>query len=274
LNALAPQAKPFFLHEGNRSLFCVHYPPVADHVRGAVIFVPPFMEEMNKSRGMVSRLARALAGQGWHVLQLDLSGTGDSSGGYDEATWELWLDDIQVARQWLAAQTTGPVCYWGLRLGALLCCASLIRDPVEDARLLLWQPVVSGNQHVQQVLRLKVAAARLAAGSDAVSTQSCLAQLEGGEMLEVAGYMLAPQLLLPMAKASLDLPPCVTRVDWFELSPRAEGSLAPASKRVADAWSERAEVFVEALQGASFWQAQEIEWVPELLTASQEALSR
>ena len=95
-------ARPFFLQRGSRQLFCLHYAP-AGASRGAVVHVPAFAEEMNKSRRMASLQARALAAQGWHVLQLDLLGTGDSEGDFGDATWADWMDDVAEARRWLAA---------------------------------------------------------------------------------------------------------------------------------------------------------------------------
>jgi len=42
---------------------------------------------MNKSRRMVALQARALAGRGFAVLQMDALGCGDSAGDMQDATW-------------------------------------------------------------------------------------------------------------------------------------------------------------------------------------------
>jgi exosortase A-associated hydrolase 2 len=99
---LAP-ARPFFLPAGPRALFALHHEPTAP-VRGAIVYVPPFGEEMNKSRRMAALQARALAAAGWHVLQIDLFGTGDSEGDFAEATWDAWLEDIATAVGFSSAQ--------------------------------------------------------------------------------------------------------------------------------------------------------------------------
>src|SRR5690606_36079591 len=97
------------------------------------------------------------AREGWRVLQLDLGGCGDSEGEFASATWEGWLQDVRDAYGWAATQAGGPVWLWGLRLGALLACEASARFQL-DCGLLLWQPVTSGKQHLQQFLRLLKAA--------------------------------------------------------------------------------------------------------------------
>jgi len=217
---------------------------------------------------MVSLQARALAASGWHVLQLDLSGCGDSSGSFSEANWAVWLDDILAAREWVNAHCPGPLWIWGLRLGALLACASLTQVPLEDVGLLFWQPVLSGSQHLQQFLRIKGAGERIASGREGVSTQGLVEQLRAGNSVEVAGYDLMPQIALPMAESSLSLPAGVGHVRWFDISPRIGGEVNPASRRVLDAWAAQVDVDINVVHGPSFWQTQEIELAPELLTVT------
>lgn len=243
--------------------------------RGALLYIHPFAEEMNKSRRMVAQQARYLASAGWHVLQLDLTGCGDSAGDFRDAGWNIWLEDVLAARNWLGEQCSGPLWIWGLRLGALLGSESLVQAPAPGASLLFWQPVISGKQHLQQFLRIKVAGERVTSGQPGVVTEQLIDQLRAGESVEVAGYELTPQLALPMLEATLVLPPDVHRVCWFEVQARAEGALAPVSRRMIDSWREcqNIDFVASVVQGASFWQSQEIEEVPTLLTVTLEALA-
>lgn len=267
------QALPFYLGDGERSLFCIRYVPKVLAARGAILFVPPFAEELNKSRRMVSLQARALAESGWHVLQLDLTGCGDSSGEFCDAAWDVWLDDLYVARRWLMANCSGPRWLWGLRLGALLACASLERDPEASTGLLFWQPVVSGSLHLQQFLRVKVAGERVASGREGGSTQSMLETLRAGNCVDVAGYDLPPTVALPMAEATLALPKTTAPIRWFEVSPRADAGLAPASMRIIETWKKLVTIDFGIVQGPSFWQTQEIEDAPALLAATTRAFT-
>jgi hypothetical protein len=47
--------------------------------------VPPFAEEMNKSRRMIAEVGRRLEGSGVGMLLVDLFGTGDSEGEFAQA---------------------------------------------------------------------------------------------------------------------------------------------------------------------------------------------
>ncbi len=75
--------------------------------RGALLYLPPFAEEANRSRRMAVLQARRLAARGWPVLLLDPFGTGDSAGAFHEARWELWLADAARAAAWLATRWPG-----------------------------------------------------------------------------------------------------------------------------------------------------------------------
>lgn len=263
-----PRAVPFYLSAEARSLFCNHYAPDLPTARGVLLYIPPFAEELNKSRRMAALQARALANVGWHVLQLDLTGCGDSYGDFFDANWQVWLDDIVTARRWIRANIPGPVWLWGMRLGALLACASLEREPEPGAGLLFWQPVTSGSLHLQQFLRIKGAGELVGSKREGIGAQALLEELRAGNSVEIAGYNLSPQLALPMADTSLNLPPAVSQVRWFEISPYTDARLNPASLRIVDSWKDRVSIDTAVVQGASFWQAQEIEEVPSLLAAT------
>ena len=127
--AAAPQ--PFFLAGAAGPLFCLQLAPAPGVTpRGALLYLPPFAEEANRSRRMAVLQARRLAARGWPVLLLDPFGTGDSAGAFHEARWELWLADAARAAAWLATRWPGgPVTLWGLRLGALLAAALAAREP-------------------------------------------------------------------------------------------------------------------------------------------------
>src|SRR5262245_3855900 len=75
-------------------LYLHHRPRPEAAPRGTVLHVHPFAEEMNKSRRMAALHARALAGAGFEVLQVDLAGCGDSSGEFGDATWDDWVADV------------------------------------------------------------------------------------------------------------------------------------------------------------------------------------
>lgn len=237
-----------------------------------MVHVPAFAEEMNKSRRMVGLQSRALAAAGWHVLQLDLLGTGDSEGDFSEATWDDWLADVAQAWRWLGESAGRPAWLWGQRSGALLASACAMVHTVPG--LMFWQPVLSGRAHLQQFLRLKAGAEWLGTSKAEEASLKPLDALTAGQAIEVAGYALSPKLALPMAAATLTLPADVARVVWFEVSPRQGATLSPAGESaLAPLRASEVHVTAQVVQGPSFWQTQEVETAPTLLAAGIEALT-
>jgi hypothetical protein len=59
--------EPLFL-DGSAGRLFAPYQAAAAHPRGSVIYVPPFAEEMNRSRRMAALQARAFAAMGFGVL--------------------------------------------------------------------------------------------------------------------------------------------------------------------------------------------------------------
>src|SRR5512133_1710196 len=99
----------FYLPFAAGRRFCLlHAPDAAAPRRGAVVYVHPFAEEMNKSRRAVALQARALAQAGYAVLQIDLHGCGESSGDFGDATWASWIDDVVAACAWLESAGHAP----------------------------------------------------------------------------------------------------------------------------------------------------------------------
>jgi len=280
--AAAQPPQPFFLDGGADARFCLYYPPVSSPVaplcRGAIVYLHPFAEEMNKSRRMASLQAAALAADGYAVLRVDLHGCGDSAGDFGDATWEGWLADVERASRWLRqhlgdALTEAPA-IWGLRLGALLALDHARRAAAPPAFVLLWQPVTSGAVFLTQFLRLAVASQMLTAdGGASGGTAALRTRLATGYALEIAGYLLNPALAT--AIDTLDTgtlpPPCP--VHWLEVVPEAARPLPAAAARIVARWQE-AGILVDAhaVPGPQFWATQEIATCPALLDQTRHVL--
>lgn len=259
--------EPFFLDTPAGRRFCLYQPARGD-CRAALVYVPPFAEEMNRARRMAAASARAMAAQGVAVLLLDLHGCGDSAGEFADASWDGWLDDIAAARAWLEARTGRCTGLWGLRLGGLLAAVAASRAATPPQRLLLWQPVMAGLPHLNQFLRLRLAADMLQAGEHE-GMDALRERLAQGETVEIAGYELGAGLARDMAAADAGMltPPC--RVDWFELAAAPDRPLPPAASRLATAWRTRgARVHLRMAEGPPFWATPEVAEAPALLKAS------
>lgn len=267
-------ASAFFLPAESGRRFCMYYPAVRSGSGRGLVYLHPFCEEMNKARRMAALQARRLAAAGCAVLQVDLYGCGDSSGEFADADWEIWKRDVQLALGWLGSRMPGPLGLWGLRLGATLA-ADVARDPGHHIeRLLLWQPVSNGEQHLTQFLRLQLAAEMLAEGSAQAGVRGLRDKLNQGVTLEIAGYELSPGLAAAIdALALADLVPSVKSVHCLEVTAMAEPKLSPALHRVADAWRLKGlDVRAAAVTGEPFWSTVEIAECETLLEATEASL--
>lgn len=266
----------FFLPLRRGRRFCIRYvPDAAPQRRGAILYVHPFAEEMNKSRRMAALQARALAGVGWTVLQMDLFGCGDSEGDFGEAGWEQWLADVIDASAWLRQQTGRMPALWGLRAGCLVACQAAARmTPAPE--LCLWQPATSGKQSLQQFLRLKVTNQVLAgAAPDRTDTQALRERLAQGESLEIAGYMLSPSLASGLEAAELTPPKASTGIAWLEVAASTPAELSPAAQARLESWRAAGHrVDAVAVPGAAFWQTLEITECPALVEATLTAIAQ
>lgn len=256
-------SKNFFLDAAPGRRYCLLHTPDGA-ARACVVYLHPFGDEMNKSRRMAALQARALAQAGYAVLQIDLYGCGDSSGEFAEASWTAWRSDAATAVAFMRTRFGLPVLLWGLRLGALL--ALDVSAELRPAGLLLWQPVLNGSTFLTQFLRLRAAGAMLT-GETEGGTKASRAALAAGATLEVGGYELSAALAagLDALDARATAPPCA--LSWFELAPEAGRTPAVVSTRIAEGWGARPVVLV----GPPFWQTQEIETAPALLSASVDA---
>ena len=264
-------------------LFALLHRP-AGPVRGLVLYVHPFAEEMNKSRRMAALQCTDLSSAGFLVLQPDLFGCGDSPGMLEEATWDRWVMDIIACAQWLMRQvqhgdldtstpSSVPLWLWGVRLGALLA-AEAARQENLACHCIFWQPTSTGKAPLQQFLRLRMAA-DLAAGQHKGVTAALKADLDSGRSVHVAGYELPAAVASGMEAATLapPSPSSNAQLVWFELSAKADAELSPAAAAPLARWKEAGwTVHAQPVQGPQFWQTTEIEVAPTLLALTCQAL--
>jgi exosortase A-associated hydrolase 2 len=264
----------FFLGDGDDARFCLitHAPP--SQCRGALMFVHPFAEEMNRSRRMVSLAAQAFAAEGWTVLQIDLQGCGDSAGDFRDASWQGWLNDLDRAHQWLLQQRLQTVALWSLRAGALLA-ADWLDSRGMALPWLNWQPVFTGAQYLTQFLRIRLGADLAASKQSSQALSSLRSSLKAGEPVLVGGYWLNADLAEALEQAHFRLPSSAGPVPMalVEVGMGDTPDLSP----VATTWLKKASdtnhaVSGHAVPGAKFWQSAEVETAPELIPASLQAL--
>ncbi|MEM7501112.1 MAG: hydrolase 2, exosortase A system-associated [Pseudomonadota bacterium] len=266
------EIRPFFLEGEEGRLFTLLYMPPKP--QQAVVFVPPFAEEMNKCRQQVSRTAQALVKNDCAVLIVDLFGTGDSQGDFSGATWNLWKADLETAMRWADLNLPDSQSIVATRLGCILAAEALVAAKREVTRTVFWHPVVSGSQFMTQFLRLQVAASMMEAGGQ-VTVDELRGQLSKGANLEVAGYELTPGLYQSVEQADLlaAIDPALGELSVVEVGRVRKDGLSPAAKKIVGAADRRGvRVSCRRVPGDPIWAATEIVTNSQLQASTLEHL--
>lgn len=263
-----------FIDSDRGPIFLLLRQPAAS--AGCVLMVPPFAEEMNKSRRMMSVVALALARAGIASVVVDLFGTGDSSGNFSEADWQTWRSDVVRATQWCGERGLRVTGLLATRLGCSLATALVAAGAMPPVdRTVLWQPVFDGARFLNHFLRLRLAA--LLAEQDRKETMAELrARLKSGQIVEVAGYELSGRLAgdleaLPRMTA---LPAELGQIHWMEVVREAGLAVPPPSQQIIDVTrAAGARITCSVFAGEPFWAATEVVENAALVRATVDALA-
>ena len=147
---------PFFFGTRQRRLFGVYSPARASASGSgtkAVLLCPPWGQEYLRAHRAMKQLATLLNQAGVHVLRFDWFGTGDSAGEMLDASLAGWQADIETAIDELKDTTDAArVGLVGLRLGGMLAAGVAARRRKDVDSLVLWDPVVSGEGYLKELL--------------------------------------------------------------------------------------------------------------------------
>jgi exosortase A-associated hydrolase 2 len=261
------QLEPRFLEGSAGRIFVVlRVPEGADR---CVLFVPPFGEEMNKSRRQTTVTANALNEAGYASLVVDLFGTGDSHGSFADATWDIWKADVLNAIAWAEDHGLTVDALVATRLGCALAADSLKTVGHDVARTVFWQPIVSGRQMMTQFLRLRVAASMMDDVKESVDELK--QRLAAGAILTVAGYQLSSALWREIEQVELAsrMNRCLGCVKVLEIGRAGKAELTTAAQRLIDtARLQSIAISGRRLEGDPFWATTEIVINPELVQAT------
>jgi len=260
---------PLFIEAGEHRLFALYHEADGE-ARGTVLLLPPFAEEMNMSRRMTYLTGRGLSAHGYSCIALDLAGTGESTGAFADARWEIWQENVRAAEAYLNEKTGHKPILLGLRAGALLAASML-----ENRSLILWQPVGNGETMLNQFLRIRLAAS-LTGGGEKETTKDLRALWQAGDCVEVAGYKIHPVLAATIDTLRLaEMAPAPgAKTIWIETGD-AERGPTPGSQRIIDAWTEcGVDVDVRICPGDPYWTIQETTTAPALIDHTLETLGQ
>jgi exosortase A-associated hydrolase 2 len=233
---------------GTQLFFVDERPDSSDAPAEIWIICSPILEEKNVAHGAFVTLGRALAAKGARAVRIDFEGHGDSDGDTAALGIGEWTDDVADAVEHLAAGETGPITFMGCRAGALIAAGAAARRPA--ARMVAWCPVLRGEDHLQELLRLNLTT-QMAVYKKVVQDREALAAaLSSGATVNVIGWTVGQRLVESLSTMSLAsvLAPLSCPVELLDLTRKA-GDPAPAG--VAALTSAR--VRARGVPGLPFW---------------------
>ena len=192
---------PYFI-AGTRQLFAVLHEPAAAATGEAFVFCHPLAEEKLWAHRAFVTFARELAAAGHAVLRFDMAGSGDSDGDFSDVSVTSSVADIRSAVDDVRRRTgVDRVSLLGLRFGATL--AALAAEQGGIHRLVLWSPVVDGDRHLQELLRINVATQTAVYKEVRQDRSELIEAMRQGGTVNVDGYEMGHAMATEMAAVKL-----------------------------------------------------------------------
>lgn len=131
-----------------------------------VVFCNPLGQEAIRTHRMYRVLADRLSAASFAVLRFDYYGTGDSAGDDNEGEPDGWVGDILAACELLRSRAgCFELSLFGMRLGANLALRAAAQLATAPRAVLLWDPIVDGNEYSRQLQQAHQAALSTAYGA-------------------------------------------------------------------------------------------------------------
>ena len=235
---------PLYFGTAARRLFGVYAPPRPGKATRAAVLCHPWGQEYIRAHRSMRLLANLLCNCGYHVLRFDYFGTGDSAGEAHEGSLSGWEQDIETALEEVR-DTSGAsrVTLIGLRLGASLAARVAARRRRDVDALLMWDPIVDGQEYLIELLAQP--------GTGASSPADSLRIRMSAEGREVRGFLLSGPLEDEIR--AIDL---TSQVDLLPRRTRLVSSAPLASHaplRTALTLGGRDDIQMETIEGLLAW---------------------
>ncbi|WP_215398443.1 serine aminopeptidase domain-containing protein [Rheinheimera oceanensis] len=239
----------------------------------AVMVIPPFAEEMNKCRHLLSAAMRQLAAAGYNCFMLDNYGTGDSAGDLDQASIDIWRDDLYQLLLLLQQQGYQSISFIAVRFGVIQLFDLMNKHslPLPLQQLVLWQPVFDVSKFWQQFVRLKVAEA-MAAGNK-TSQKDLEQQLTNGDNIEIAGYPVSPAFYQSLLNSNSSIPAQLHNIKLYWLETSQLDTVALPVQKMREQLQQRCRLNYTQLKAEPYWQTTELASAEQLITLTLQHLT-
>lgn len=224
-------------------------------VVGSIVLCNPIFEERKSANRALVETARYLRNNGFAVLRFDYRGCGDSAGKFNNFSPEDWVADINNAADFLrqyVSNSKGMVCLLGLRLGSALALNAAINDTKIDS-LVLWEPVVSGQNYIEQELRKKLVKQMVTFGQSKETRSAILKNLKQGREIDFDGYPVSPTLYRELC--DIDMIRSANTFQKHVLIVHVTSRARPSKPicQLRDAFTTAAEIKLQIIKQQPFW---------------------
>ena len=179
---------PFYFSRENCKLFGIVHLPLKRKCCTYAVFCNPFAEEKINSHRLFFNYANELAELGILAMRFDYWGTGDSSGNFEDATFETRTRDIlracEVCREKYNCE---EVILLGLRIGANL---ALKASSLFGYHCIAWAPVPDLYHYLFDLLRINLTTQTSIYKKIVRNRNELIKDLKDGKLVSVDGYLL------------------------------------------------------------------------------------
>ena len=148
-----PLLRANYFQSGGQHLFSVRYQPRSNANGRAVLICPAYGHEYQRSYRNLQQFAVQLCQRGFEVLRFDYAATGNSTGHCQDASIELFRENVKDAAKYFCEQIgPQPLSLVGVRLGATVAASVTANvDLPHLDQVLCWDPIINGSDYLRML---------------------------------------------------------------------------------------------------------------------------
>jgi pimeloyl-ACP methyl ester carboxylesterase len=229
----------FFGPPGQRLFGVLHAPPAGNDRNAGWVLCSAFGEEHDGAQRNMVEWARFLSDQGFWVFRFDYRGSGNSEGVSQVFTFDDNLADVRAALREMEHRSAVPCCgMCGLRLGGALAVMAALQEG-REMPLVLWEPVVSGEQYTDELFRMAITTMMMQKGSAPLTRGQLRATLAAGDHTAVRGHIVNEAVYSSLVRVDLLKAgrPGKSPVLIVQISNRPRAQMKPALEALYNAYA-------------------------------------